>query len=83
MEVSAETLEAVINPGLEHPVDTKPVGGLLGMAERELVIRALKEAKGNKTEACKLLGISRRTLYRRLEKHGLLADDEIVEDQGR
>ncbi len=35
--------------------------------EKELVVRALKQAKGNKTKAARLLGISRPKLLRRLQ----------------
>ena len=40
-------------------------------AEREVILRALSESKGNKSVACRLLGMSRRTLYRRMRKHGI------------
>ncbi len=40
-------------------------------AEREVILRALHEAGGNKSVACQLLGWSRRTLYRRMQKHGI------------
>jgi DNA-binding NtrC family response regulator len=40
-------------------------------AEREAVVKALSQAKGNKTRAAKLLGVSLRTLYNKLEDHGL------------
>ena len=36
--------------------------------ERRLIIRALGECEGNRTEAAKKLGISRRTLHRRLRE---------------
>jgi two-component system, NtrC family, response regulator AtoC len=36
--------------------------------ERRLIIRALDECEGNRTEAAKKLGISRRTLHRRLRE---------------
>jgi two-component system, NtrC family, response regulator AtoC len=36
--------------------------------ERRLIIRALNECSGNRTEAAKKLGISRRTLHRRLRE---------------
>jgi len=40
----------------------------LSSVERELIDRALVEAKGNKTRAAKLLGITRARLHRRLEQ---------------
>ena len=39
--------------------------------ERDALIAALKQAGGNKTVAAKSLGMSRRTIYRKLEEHGL------------
>ena len=40
-------------------------------AERRLIIRALQESDGNRTEAAKKLGMSRRTLHRKLHKYHL------------
>ncbi len=39
--------------------------------ERELIQRALRQAKGNKTQAAELLGVSRARLHRRCEQWGL------------
>ncbi len=39
--------------------------------ERELVIEALKETEGNQVHAAKLLGITRATLRKRIEKFGI------------
>lgn len=39
--------------------------------ERELIRQALDEAGGNKQKAARRLGISRRTLYNKLERYGL------------
>jgi two-component system response regulator HydG len=39
--------------------------------EREVIAQALAETRGNKKEAARILGISRRALYRRIEKFGL------------
>src|SRR5262249_12072008 len=39
--------------------------------ERELILKALEKAAGNKSQAARLLGLTRRTLYSRMEKHGL------------
>ena len=38
-------------------------------AEREVLSRTLKQVKGNKFKAAKLLNISRSTLYAKIEKH--------------
>jgi two-component system response regulator AtoC len=40
-------------------------------AEREALIAALSRAGGNRTLAARLLGVGRRTLYYKLEEHGL------------
>lgn len=44
----------------------------LAEVEREHVIEVLRSTGGDKTEAARLLGIDRRTLYRRLEAYGVL-----------
>lgn len=50
-----------------------PIGFTLksGEEERERIMRALKQANGNKKLAAKLLGIGRTTLYSKLEEYGL------------
>jgi DNA-binding NtrC family response regulator len=49
-----------------------PEDGLsLETLERELILQALERAAGNKSAAARLLGLTRRTLYSRMEKHGL------------
>ena len=39
--------------------------------ERSLVVKALTQARHNKTRAAKLLGLTRAQLYTRIEKYGL------------
>jgi two-component system nitrogen regulation response regulator GlnG len=41
---------------------------ILPAVERELIIQALLETKGNQVQAAKLLGITRATLRKRVEK---------------
>ena len=39
--------------------------------EKDLIIKALAETKNNRSKAAEKLGLSRRTLYRKLEKYGI------------
>ena len=39
--------------------------------EQSLAMRALKQTGGNRTEAARILGISRRTRHRKLHTYGL------------
>ena len=55
------------SPAVEPPAN--PLN--LENSERELILKALKETNGNRAAAARMLGISRRTLYRKLEKEGL------------
>jgi DNA-binding NtrC family response regulator len=49
-----------------------PPGGVnLEDLERSLVVKALTQARYNKTRAAKLLGLTRAQLYSRIEKYGL------------
>ncbi len=54
-----------------------PAEGLsLEVLERELILKALARAGGNKSQAARLLGLTRRTLYSRMERHGLRTPGE-------
>ena len=44
---------------------------IIPAVERELIINALKETGGNQVQAAKLLGITRATLRKRIEKFGI------------
>ena len=41
------------------------------MVEREQILEALGKCGWNRAEAARLLGIPRRTFYRRLERYGI------------
>jgi transcriptional regulator of acetoin/glycerol metabolism len=49
--------------------------------EREAIIQAVELCRGNKTEAARLLGISKTSMYRRLKDYGWLAAIGIDEDK--
>jgi DNA-binding NtrC family response regulator len=42
--------------------------------EREHVLTVLRSVRGNKTRASRLLGVDRKTLYRKLESYGLISE---------
>ena len=56
-----------------------PEGLSLELLERELIVKALARARGNKSQAARLLGLTRRTLYSRMERHGLRKPGEPEE----
>jgi two-component system nitrogen regulation response regulator GlnG len=56
---------------LFHWARKDPKLKLIPAIERELVIQALKETNGNQVHAAKLLGITRATLRKRVEKFGI------------
>jgi two-component system, NtrC family, response regulator AtoC len=43
-------------------------------AERQLIINALTKSKGNKSLAAQMLGISRKSLYKKLDDYGISSD---------
>ncbi|MCM1296837.1 MAG: sigma-54 dependent transcriptional regulator [Muribaculaceae bacterium] len=57
-------------PGAESEVETSNSGTLVD-AERYAIEQAIEKAGGNHTTAARILGITRQTLYRRMEKYGL------------
>jgi two-component system nitrogen regulation response regulator GlnG len=50
---------------------------IISAVERELVIQALKETDGNQVQAAKMLGITRATLRKRIEKFGIQREMKI------
>ena len=52
----------------------------LRAVERDHITRTLSQAGGNKAVAARLLGISRRALYRQLERHGLRVPPHSTSD---
>lgn len=71
-ELDGEHLQQVLAIGqpLKQGIESD-VQSVIDRTEREVILRALEESAGNKSMACRLLGFSRRTLYRRMEKHGI------------
>jgi len=64
-----QAADAAAHPPREE--ETIRLDEFLGRIERELIHRAMARAKGNKTKAAALLGMTRPRLYRRLVQLGL------------
>jgi transcriptional regulator with GAF, ATPase, and Fis domain len=62
------TAPATTAPGTPGAHDGAASADLLVTVEREHIQRALMRARGNKKAAARMLGLSRRALYRRLER---------------
>jgi DNA-binding NtrC family response regulator len=74
--IDVEDLPAAIRNGASASEPTLASSGeeafpTLAEIERRAVAAALARARGNKSEAARLLGIDRQRLYRKLEKYGL------------
>ncbi|AUX22185.1 Fis family transcriptional regulator [Sorangium cellulosum] len=60
-----------VGEAAEHPLVLRlPVGTRLADAERKLILLTLEAVRGNKQRAARVLGISRRGLYSKLQAYG-------------
>jgi len=60
-------------------INDLPRGGVpLQQVEKELILKTLQITKGNKKAAAKALGITRRLLYLRLERYGLMKTTRVT-----
>jgi DNA-binding NtrC family response regulator len=72
--ITLRDLPVTVRTGGVNPSSPSlPSAGTLTMeeAEKQLIVRALKENRGNRTVAAQKLGISRRTLHRKLHVYQL------------
>ena len=71
-KLTLRDVPAVIRDAVRQGVAPRASGELtIDEAEKQMIIRALKTHEGNRTLAAKELGISRRTLHRKLNEYGL------------
>jgi DNA-binding NtrC family response regulator len=68
VELKSIILAALRGTPLEPEHTESGTAGTLGEAEARLIDDALRRTRGNRRKAAELLGISERTLYRRLKK---------------
>jgi DNA-binding NtrC family response regulator len=63
-------------PSVDSPAAVVPIAEV----ERRHILRALRACSGNKTQAARLLGLDRRTLYRKLERYEAEAQGRTVDE---
>jgi two-component system response regulator AtoC len=72
--ISAEEFRVIFTLGSAasrgHPTASAGEATIRG-AEREAILRALREADGNQTRAAEALGMGRNTLWRKMKKYGI------------
>ena len=61
-----------------HADPASSSGMSLGALEHQHIAQAMEAAGGNKARAARALGISRRRLYRLLEKHGEIPGNNLI-----
>ncbi|HLE41039.1 MAG TPA: sigma-54 dependent transcriptional regulator, partial [Nitrospirota bacterium] len=71
-------LPEVIQGKTSPPLSQEGESLSLRDTERELIVRTLKECRGNKHLTAKMLRIPRSTLYSKIQKHGIVADENSV-----
>jgi DNA-binding NtrC family response regulator len=67
-KITLRDLPAGLRSQKGHGTAAPPSGLNLQETETALILRALDDSRGNRTEAARMLGISRRTLHRRLKE---------------
>jgi DNA-binding NtrC family response regulator len=75
-QISLKDLPAEVRGGLANSSGPRPLSVAdrqmtVQEAEKQLIIQALQDSNGNRTEAAAKLGMSRRTLHRKLHKYQL------------
>ncbi len=72
----AAAIDAAVRP-LYALAKKDPKLKIMAVVERELIARALAETNGNQVQAAKLLGVTRATLRKRIEKFGIAKRLEV------
>ena len=67
----------------EDLIERAPELPSLEEIERRYILRVFEAVHGNKSQAALVLGLDRKTLYRRLERYGMLRTDASRSETAR
>ena len=73
-EITSEDVERASGAGILSGTKAEDPGTTLKGAERQQIMRALREAEGNRSLAARNLGIERKTLYKKARRLGIDLD---------
>ena len=71
-DLSIETALTTVSPIQTDPVPADPTASSLDEVERKTIIQTLENCAGNKSEAARRLGITRKTLHKKLKQYGVM-----------
>ena len=73
-EIKPDDFMAALKPGQAERSRSLTSHGTLDEMEKQMIINTIEECGGNLTRSSEKLGISRATLYRKMERHGIQID---------
>ncbi len=74
-DLPQDMLDALPAEGVADGSETVPLQQQLAQVEKDLINRALSRSGKNKSEASRILGISRYALLRRMQRYGMDVDE--------
>jgi DNA-binding NtrC family response regulator len=81
-EITLQNLPPLMVPESSSFSINLPMGRPIDEVERRYILRTLEMLSGNKARTAQMLGISKKTLYRRLHDYGIALDPEEELEQG-
>jgi DNA-binding NtrC family response regulator len=70
-EITVDTLPSVAVKDRKYPTPVETLSEVAAEAEKEHIGRILKSTGGNRTKAAEILGISRKTLWEKMNSYGI------------
>ncbi|MFC6645180.1 helix-turn-helix domain-containing protein [Granulicella cerasi] len=64
-------------PGMTMAANGQPVVQSIAEMEKQAILNTIRQLRGDKLMAAKLLGIGKTTLYRKLKEYGLGDDADL------